>query len=152
MPATKQQKIVFPKDITDTLYQILEKHGLGEDPEELFTAIEQGKKLKSQTASELAVKRAKQEISAKDLVVELKTNFGLTQKKAASLAKELEEKVVSTAKKEEIVETSTASAAEIPAGEKLPPGLKKEAAAETGPEEPEKEEEKKPDVYREPVE
>jgi len=121
----KNKEIIFPEDSDLIISKILEKHNLEETVEKELKKIEKGEKTNGEIITELIKKAAKEKLSFQELTSLLKTELNISSKKSEELAKDIRKEILLLVESPEISQPA--------------PSAKKE-------------ETKKRDIYREPIE
>ena len=129
MPNSNQnQKIIFPEESSSIISEFLEKYGLGESPRKVFEKIHKGEKVFGNVLAKIVKRAAEEEFSDQKLVSSLKTELSLSLKEAENLAEDIKKKFLALV-------------------EKTPPKIPSPIISEEKKEEP-----KRRDTYREPIE
>jgi hypothetical protein len=153
----ENERIVFPQDISLVISKIMEKYGLVETEEEILEKLKRGETFMRKEVAEIVKRVAEGKISYENFPFELKERLNISLDTAEKLAEELTKKVLIFAKKipekpeEEIIKPTKKI--------KPPPEefierekrWKRPEITEIKEEKP-KEEPKRRDIYREPIE
>ncbi len=133
------QKIIFPQNTTNIIFDILKNYGLDESQEQRFAKRKNGLKTNGAIIGGLIAQTAAKKISLNDLSLQIKTSFGLNQKLASDLTRTIKTMLLDLCRYEEEVEEieTTASPRQSNHSETI--------------EQKESEKKSTPDLYREPV-
>jgi hypothetical protein len=94
------ESLVFPQDNASLISQILEDCGLGENDEEAFKKIKEGKPTNGEMLAEIIKKISYKELQTKNIPSVLKEKFNLPPEKLKKMQQEIEERFFS---KKEVV-------------------------------------------------